>query len=264
MLQVFGPVDVSQLTPGERAILDLMERSPYVYRYPSFGHLAFELRLRANIVQAAKDLNASGASFAVFEDHYCNPAYWYRTPEGGFQLINAAMPAPAIRDIFAQGRLYGFECATAMVIVLYKAVLDTIGDAHFNRLFANLYLWDWHYDSDLRLITVSYKPESFPGDILYFKNPDFNRETPEWQGVNVVNLGGGLYYGHGIGIDIAERFIYFLNQNRRPGARQSAYLMRQVSTPDFFYLYQATSGGMRAERPYRKVVEQGGVVLQYG
>lgn len=38
------------------------------------------------------------------------------TDEGGFLLRSGVTPASAIRDIFRNGRQYGFECATAIVI----------------------------------------------------------------------------------------------------------------------------------------------------
>ncbi|WJH35640.1 hypothetical protein N6H14_06555 [Paenibacillus sp. CC-CFT747] len=87
-----------------------------------------------------------------------------------------------VRDIFRNGRLYAFECATAMVICLYRAVGENIGDPLFNRYFADLLLFDWHYDSDLRLITLDTHQESYPGDILYFINPDYSPLTPQWRG----------------------------------------------------------------------------------
>src|SRR5690606_11785293 len=98
------------------------------------------------------------------------------------------LPSDAIRDIFANGHLYGFECATAMIIVLYKAALDSIGEAAYNRLFANTYLYHWNVDRDLGLTTL---PESrfIPGDILYFDNPEVDPSMPQWQGENVVYMG---------------------------------------------------------------------------
>ena len=53
-----------------------------------------------------------------------------------------------------------------------------------------------------------------PGDCRYFNNPDVDPLTPEWQGENAIDLSGGMYYGHGIGIKTADKIIEILNHNR--------------------------------------------------
>lgn len=123
-----------------------------------------------------------------------------------------------------------------MVIVLYKAVLDSIDESEFNRLFADMLLYDWHYDSDLQLIESQGSSQAVPGDIMYFKNPEVSPRTPEWKGENVVKLDEYSYYGHGIGIRNAEHIIRTLNSRRWPGSIVSAYLTDQIIHPDFNYL----------------------------
>lgn len=206
------------------------------------ARLSFETSLRSAIVAAAQALNRSGVSFATFERAYCNQRFWILTSRGGFQIRPEVTPADGIRNIFLEGGKYGFECATAMVIVLYKAVLDSIVESEFNRLFAGMLLYDWHYDSDLRLIEVQGSSRSVPGDILYFKNPDVSPFTPEWKGENGIKLGDDLYYGHGVGIRSAEGIIQTLNSHRRPGSTVSAYLTDQVLYPDFNYLSRFAPG----------------------
>ena len=70
------------------------------------------------------------------------------------------------------------------------------------------------------ILTSDYKPfiqiDFLPGDVVYFKNPDFNPYTPEWKGLNAVVLDDGTYFAHGIGIGTAEQFIHILNQMRKP------------------------------------------------
>lgn len=160
-------------------------------------------------------------------------------------------PTDAIRDIYVNGQLYGFECATAVIIVLYKAVLETIGTAAFDRLFANLYLYSWHHDSDLRLITVYGKRLAFPGDIVYFKNPDVDPEMIHWQGENAVKLNGDLYFGHGIGIMNAEGIISRLNRYRKPGSTVSAYLLDEATYPNFFSICSKRRPSGIPRRRYR-------------
>lgn len=226
-----------QWSAVQREVIHKMAESAEVFAYPDAAALQFELMLRHYIVQAAKALNASGVAFANYERSRCNERYWRRTEQGGFRIRPDVTPAQGIQDIFRNGRLYAFECATAVVIVYYRAVLAAITPADFNRLFADMLLYDWEYDRDLGLSSRS-GTDMLPGDVVYFKNPEFNPNTPEWQGENAVVLGGDRYYGHGIGITSASQIIHALNRMRKPGASQSAYRTDSVVRPDFSYLQQ--------------------------
>lgn len=232
------------LNPFTQHVLDLMNKSPYVYQYDTPKQLSFELKLRESLVQSSIDLLHSGAAYAVFEQSYCNPAYWTLTPQGGFLLNPRTPSSKAIRDIYMNGTQYAFECATAMIIVLYKAVLDVLGDKTFDILFQDLLLWAWEYDQDLGLRTER-RNDYLPGDIVYFKNPDVNPATPEFQGENAVVMGNGTYYGHGMGITTADEIISTLNSKRRFLSFRSAFLMDQVTRPDYLYLSQFVAGPMR-------------------
>lgn len=236
-----GQINQLALSGLERSILQKKQNSRIVYRYDSPEALKFELAMRASIVNAAKAMQASGVRFETFENSKCNERYWTRTSTGGFQLKNGMSPSYAINDIFINGNLYGFECATAIVIIWYKAVLDMIGTAAFDAYFTRLYLRDWNHDSDLWLISTHDNKEVFPGDVLYFKNPDHDPETPEWQGENVVLLADNLYFGHGIGIESGEEIIAALNKARAPGSRRSAYLTDLVVFPNFEYIRRLSS-----------------------
>lgn len=221
------------LTDLERKTLQRKLNSPMVYRYPNTESLLFELKMRSSIVQSAKDMYASGVGFATFSNSRCNERYWIRTPNGGFLLRPGVRPSVAVADIYENGHLYAFECAGAIIIMLYKAVLDMIGEAAFDRHFQNLFLRDWQYDRDMRLFTTYNLNEVYHGDVLYFKNPDHDPSTPEWQGENVIVLDDNLYFGHGIGIGTGQDIIAQLNRARRPGSMVSAYLQNLVLTPDF-------------------------------
>jgi protein-glutamine gamma-glutamyltransferase len=234
--------DESKLSGLELAIYHKKKNSAVEYRYESIDALLFELHMRTRIVESARSLNKSGASFAGFAKSRCNEAFWQRTEYGGFRLKSGVAPQDAIRDIFANGRLYAFECATAMVIVLYKAVLDSIDPKQFDVLFSNLLLFDWQYDSDLRLIDRKQTKEAVAGDVLYLENPEFSPTTPWWRGENVIKLENDLYYGHGIGIAPMETFVAVLNKFRKPGSTKSAFLTDDFTHPDFSYLRRFQSG----------------------
>lgn len=217
-----------------KSIFAIMLASETAYRYDDAGQLLFELRLRDALVTAARALARSGMAFRVFRESTANPNFWQRTGEGGFRLRDGVRPSDAVRDIYARGSLYGTECATAMVIVYYGAMLHVLTEDVYNRVYAGIYLMDWMYlDRDLFLKQYNRADDALPGDARYFANPDVNPLTPEWQGENVFDLGGGMYYGHGMGVTRADRIIRALNGARREGATRPAYLMDMVKRQDY-------------------------------
>ena len=250
MLMISGNiVDINVFIPSlnndeiKFKILNIMQKSTYNYNYSTKEELFFGLEMRKNIVQSSKMLFRSQIRFRTFKESECNEYYWKRTLEGGFLLKSSVPPSNAINDIYTHGWLYGTECATAIVIIYYKAVLGIYGDDLFNRLFPDIYLMDWqNLDGKLKVNTFRNPPDFFPGDCRYIKNPDVNPLTPEWQGENAIDLGNGHYYGHGIGITTIDNIIYVLNKNRKDGSNISAYLLDSCTLPDFrglFNLYNA-------------------------
>ena len=191
-----------------------MHETSIVYSYSSIYDLSFELKLRKNIIMSARAMNESHADFEIFANARCNPQYWNLTNVGGFQLRPDVLPSDAIQDIIKNGSLYAFECATAKVIIYYHAVLNSLGEDVFNQFFKNLYLYSWHFDSDLGI--KSFPAENFlPGDVVYFNNPDVNPETSWWRGENAVVLEDGSYFGHGIGIKTNAKIIQTLNKMKK-------------------------------------------------
>ncbi|SDQ79567.1 protein-glutamine gamma-glutamyltransferase [Virgibacillus subterraneus] len=236
MIQIAGKPfqqsDIWHTGNDEKMIIHVMNESPTVYSYQTPDELAFELKLRKNIMLGARAMNQSRARFAVFEDSRCNPQYWILTQVGGFQLRQGVEPSEAIRDIYRNSSLYAFECAGAMLIIYYHSVLNVIGELSFNKLFSNIYIYSWHADTDLGL-TNFYSEEFIPGDVVYFNNPDFDPRASYSRGENAVFLGNGLYFGHGPGILTEGKMIRKLNSRRKRGASQSAYLMNLIIRPSF-------------------------------
>jgi len=233
----------------EMQLLNKMSTSSEKYQYSNLNQLKFELNLRKEIVNSAIDLNNSDLNFSVFEDSRCNPEYWHRTSNGGFLLNNGAKPNEAIRDIFSNGSKYATECATAMMIVYYKGLLNVYGDDLFNRLFPEIYLMGWDVREPLlkEVAVLEHVTDILLGDRGYFNNPDFNPRTPQWEGENVIVLPNSLYYGHGIGITTANTIIQELNSARKENATHSAYLMHSLGRPNFnklFSHYQSTPSRM--------------------
>ncbi len=230
----------------ERVIINTLAASSKTYNYATKERLQFELKLRREIVNAAEELYRSHLKFRTFYNSIRNEDYWIRKPDGGFALRPDVKPSDAIRDIYSNSHKYGTECATAMLMVYYKALLEVFPEEAFNKIFRDIYLMNWHrIEPELREVSLMQSTyDHLPGDRRYFRNPDVNPETPEWQGENVIDLGGGFYYGHGIGRYMAPMFIDSLNQNRIAYADESAYLLDSVGRPNFdrlFSLYQKYS-----------------------
>ena len=219
----------------EREVLGRMGESTGTYSFDYMEDLEFELLLRRETVNAARSLARSRISFATFHKSKCNPAYWERTANGGCALKEGVVPSEAVMDIYVNGGEYATECATAMIIVYYQALLAVFGKERFNALFPHIYLMNWHNLDPLLRETGSPRKvdDILPGDRGYFRNPEVDPETPEWQGENVIILPGDLYYGHGIGVTRAGGIIRGLNNHRREGATESAYLVDEVGRPDF-------------------------------
>ncbi|MFO1445627.1 protein-glutamine gamma-glutamyltransferase [Bacillus sp. Bva_UNVM-123] len=221
-----------------------LENSPIIYPYSSLHEFIFDLFLRENIILTARKLNESGATFAPFSTSKFNPQIWTKT-KYGYLLKTDILPSEAIKDVFTNGKEYAFECSTAIVLIFYKAVLETIATSYFNTLFQRLLVWDWNYDKDLGIITKRGR-DFIPGDVVYFYNPDFGH--PVWTGENTVYLGEGLFFGHGIGIETEEGMINALNTLRRPNATRPAYLISQHSRLDTQYLSQFTRKSFSTDR----------------
>lgn len=245
MIVVQGGFDYNALANSyapnsvERQVLETMQNSATTYRFDSVGVLQFELSVRRELVVASEKLNKSYFGFATFQDSKCNEAYWERTSNGGFLLKRGVSAADAINDIFENGRRYATECATAMVIVHYKALLEVYKKDLFDRTFPSIYLMDWELRQPLlREISTPRKvAELLIGDRGYINNPDVDPKTPWWQGENVIVLPNNLFYGHGVGIRTADQIIQALNRSRRPGATRSAYLMDSAARPNYQRLY---------------------------
>ncbi|PGS48751.1 protein-glutamine gamma-glutamyltransferase [Bacillus sp. AFS041924] len=238
----FSGMPIQQNNPGPsdsfvNLIIQQMNEKPTEYEYRSINE--FESMLRKNIILSARAMYKSRLRFAIFQRSRCNPMYWQLMRTGGFLLRQGVKPSDAIKDIYYNSSYYAFECATAMVIIYYHALLNLIGENLFNQIFQRIYLYGWHADPDLGI--NAYSDIFYPGDVVYFQNPDFNPLTPEWRGENAVVLGDGTYFGHGLGIFTAEQMIYALNQRRRPGSFRSAYMSNLVTRPNFKHLAQLSN-----------------------
>ncbi|RME71306.1 MAG: hypothetical protein D6776_10440 [Planctomycetota bacterium] len=185
-----------------------------------------------------------------FGDLEFNPGAWrlededleYEDGMGVMVPADGVPPSVAIEDIFKNTDMYAFECATALTIIRYKAILDLIGPEDFDRAFADLRVGPWETEDDAKRLwkiegsgargeerpaTEAEKKLVKPGEYTYFRNWDVSKEAFEggWQGENVLYLGDGLYYGHPFGVVSGEDIVEYLNSARKAGATRSASLL---------------------------------------
>lgn len=222
----------------EYEVLSKLFESGSVYTYLSREELEFEIGLRRGIIDASLALYRGRLAFRIFQESFCNEEFWSRRQDGGFVLRPGARPSRAVEDIFVNTRMYGTECATAIVILYFRAVLDAYKPELFDRTFTRIVLMNWR-DMDPLIDPATHRglADYLPGDCRYVRNPDVDPLTPEWQGENIIDLGGGRYYGHGIGLGDIGFFIDALNRNRIGGSQVSAYLVDSATRPDFRSLY---------------------------
>lgn len=202
------------------------------------------------MVEAAYDMAEAQPEFGALK---ANKAMWHVVPNDPDQewitehatLLPGVKASDAIRDIFKNTGAYRFECATAIVVLRYKAMLDLIGEKDFNRICGDMKIGPWQQDAHAEKLwkisgqakspwehdQVSASPAEAarvkPGDYSYFKNWDVSKEGFEagWQGENVISLGDGLYFGHPFGVVLADEIVTYLNQNRNEGSTRSASLL---------------------------------------
>lgn len=170
-----------------------------------------DLAFRAAVVRASEELAQSGAAFAgTAKQDKVNEVLWTMGYGGKMQVRKwlkdggIGKPSVALRDIFKNGDQYGFECATAMMVIYHKAILDHVGDEAFDRLFTeprNLKFFRWNIEDDdfVDVKRLAHVPSKLkPGSHYYYKNEGADPKNSAWGGENVIYLGDGKFYAHGI------------------------------------------------------------------
>ena len=201
-----------------------------------------DLVFRQRVVDAAVALADSGANFSgSWKADKVNKALWTLGYGGRMQVRKflpdgkIGKPSEALNDIFENGGAYGFECATAMMVIYHKAILDHLGPEKFDALFSDpkmlaFFRWDIE-DSDFTAVKsiletpgIGARPP-VPGTHYYFANPDASDENSAFRGENVIYLGEGKYYAHGVVgatgkyVVTEKELLASLSALRKPGAQ---------------------------------------------
>ena len=132
-------------------------------------------------------------------------------------VLKSAPDLPGLWRTFHQHPHVG-QNVPAIVIIYYKAVLDVYMPELFDRAFPRIVLMNWR-DMDQLIDPATYRglADYLPGDCIC-QESDVDPLTPEWRG-NVIDLGNGRYYGHGIGLGSIDYFIDALNRNEEKARR---------------------------------------------
>lgn len=197
------------------------------------------IKVGAAIVSACRDMDAASHDFALTDDQTFSKKYWVpdERVESAFSLKPGSSPSAALLDIFADPKRYKFECATAMVIVHYKALLDLLGSSEFDKRCRGLRIGPWvtedylakqqKRDGKVEEASAERRAELKPGDYTYIMNWDVSAAGRDggWAGENVIYLGGDLFYGHPFGIAEEGVIVDHLNTLRKARAKRSASMM---------------------------------------
>jgi Protein-glutamine gamma-glutamyltransferase len=188
----------------EREILLAMLLSPVPFKFPTQAELASAVRIRKNVVLAARkttlDFHTTEAERPV--------EYWVYDKDRGFTLLPGKSLITALQKATQpdkSGKLYSFSCyrATEYVILLGVAQeLHSCNPALYEKLqqqwetkaimsgkFHDVFLRE-HGSMDYPLPPKYY----VPGDRLWFRNPDeHSSDVTGYEGSWVFYLGDGLF-----------------------------------------------------------------------
>ena len=180
----------------EREIVAALLGSPLRFEYPSFAEFAAALRVRANIVEAARRTQLAFDTEAAERPW----EYWAYDDTRGFtvrpgkSLIEALQKATQPE---APENKYAFSCYRATEYILLLGIAQELA-THNPALYTRLQQ-QW----ETQAIMSSRFHEAFlhefgsldiPGDRLWFRNPDErSADITGYEGSWVFYLGGGLF-----------------------------------------------------------------------
>ena len=146
---------------------------------------ALEKQIRNNIVAATKSLNANF---------------------GKVQYFDLNWQGDELDRFFHEGR-GPLECHHAVLVVVAKGVMDTVGKSVFNDLFTlrSFKKPDGQY---LMQVKASDIKSMQLGDWGYIKNdPRYDSRLGSLQGENIIKLGDDQFWGHGIPVPSTEEEV---------------------------------------------------------
>jgi hypothetical protein len=191
-------------TDLEKEILLAMLLGPVTFEYPSYAELAASVRIRRNIVEAARRTALS------FHTHKIErPAdYWTYSRDSGFTVLPGKSLIEALRKATqpeVSGHLYAFSCYRASEYVVLLGIAQELANSNpelsqrlqrqweaealVSEQFQGIFLRE--YGSMSKPLPPKYY---VPGDRLWFRNPhEPSSDVTGYEGSWVFYLGNGLF-----------------------------------------------------------------------
>ncbi|MGB3289431.1 MAG: hypothetical protein WBA83_09165 [Burkholderiaceae bacterium] len=187
-----------------REILIALLLSPVPFVFPDYAELVSALRVRKNIVQAARM-----TALAFDTEHAERPQeYWTYSEERGFTVKDGSRLIEALQKTTQPDRshkLYSFSCYRATEYVILLAIAQELAVSNPDLLDKLQRQWEARaimsgqfHDVFLREFGSMSEPLPpkyyIPGDRLWFRNPDEHSSNVEgYEGSWVFYLGNGLF-----------------------------------------------------------------------
>jgi len=188
----------------EREILLAMMLSPVPFKFPSHAELASAVRIRKNVVQAARKTTLD---FQTTEAE--RPAeYWRYDEDRGFTLVPGKSLITALKlatQPDESGKLYSFSCYRATEYVILLGVAQELASCNLELYNTLQQQWETQAIMSGKFHEVFLReygstedplpPKYYvPGDRLWFRNPDeHSSNVTGYEGSWVFYHGGGLF-----------------------------------------------------------------------
>lgn len=188
----------------EREILLAMLLSPVAFEFPSHEELASAVRVRRNIVLAARKTALEFHTTEVNRPEDC----WTYSEDDGFTVRPGYALIPALQKATqpeASGKLYSFSCYRATEYVILLAIAQELEACNPPLLASLQQRWERRaimsgkfHDVFLREYGSMEQPLPpkyyVPGDRLWFRNPDeHSSDVSGYEGSWVFYIGNGLF-----------------------------------------------------------------------
>ncbi len=204
LCETFGLQSRTSTTDLEKEILLAMLAGPVSFEYPTYSEFAAAVRIRQNIVEAARRtaLTFHTSRIERPED------YWTYTEASGFTVLPGKPLIEALRKATqpeASGSSYAFSCYRASEYVVVLGIAQELARCNpelFHRLQrqweSRAIMSQQFHDVFLReygSMSEPLPPRYYvPGDRLWFRNPDErSSDVPGYEGSWIFYLGGGLF-----------------------------------------------------------------------
>lgn len=188
----------------EREVMLTMLLGPVLFEYPSYAEFAASVRVRMNIVAAARNTVLAFHTSKIERPEQ----YWTYRDERGFTLRPGKSLIHALRDTTQPGPgadRYAFSCYRATEYVILLGIAQELearnpellhrlqrhleSRAIVSRQFHRVFLRE--YGSVSAPLPLKY---FVPGDRLWFRNPDArSSDVAGYEGSWVIYIGSGLF-----------------------------------------------------------------------